>query len=229
MRAQREGLEVVRLSALALPNLARHCDIVHAHDARSHALAAMFRRAPLVVSRRVAFPLHRDLLSRHKYARADRYLAVSNYVAGVLAAGGVPPGKIEVIYDGVPLLPISERQGAILTPASNDPLKGVRLVLEAARQLRVQVVPSVDLEHDLTEASLFIYITRTEGLGSAILLAMSAGVPVIASAVRRDSGGDSCWRGRLARRKRFRGHCQRYCEIARKPGARQTIGGARAY
>ena len=56
-------------------------------------------------------------------------------------------------------------------------------MLEAARQLRVQVVPSVDLEHDLTEASLFIYITRAEGLGSAILLAMSAGVPVIASAV----------------------------------------------
>ena len=105
LRAQREGLEVVRLSALALPNLARHCDMVHAHDARSHALAAMFRRAPLVVSRRVAFPLHTDLLSRHKYARADRYLAVSHHVAGVLAAGGVPPGKIEVIYDGVPLLP----------------------------------------------------------------------------------------------------------------------------
>ncbi len=28
---------------------------------------------------------------------------------------------------------------------------------------------------------MFVYITRSEGLGSAILLAMSAGVPVVAS------------------------------------------------
>src|SRR5215469_14267197 len=38
------------------------CDLVHAHDARSHSLA-LFGRAPLVVARRVAFPLR----SRWKY------------------------------------------------------------------------------------------------------------------------------------------------------------------
>ncbi len=42
---------------------------------------------------------------------------------------------------------------------------------------------SSDLERDLARAALFVYITHSEGLGSAALLAMSAGVPVIASAV----------------------------------------------
>jgi glycosyltransferase involved in cell wall biosynthesis len=35
----------------------------------------------------------------------------------------------------------------------------------------------------LKHARLFLYITRSEGLGSAVLLAMAAGVPVIASGV----------------------------------------------
>jgi glycosyltransferase involved in cell wall biosynthesis len=42
---------------------------------------------------------------------------------------------------------------------------------------------SADLPSDLPGASLFLYITRSEGLGSGALLAMSAGVPVIASKV----------------------------------------------
>ncbi len=181
--ARQHRLETVRLSALALPQTARHSDLVHAHDARSHALASLFRRAPLVVSRRVAFPIGSGPLSRRKYARADRYLAVSRYVAAVLARGGVPQSKITVVPDGVPLLPLSDRSGGILTPASNDPLKGVRLVLEAGRRLGLQITPSNDLESDLPRASLFVYISHSEGLGSAVLLAMSAGVPVVASRV----------------------------------------------
>ena len=182
-RAQALGLNPIRLSALALPQLARQAAVVHAHDAHSHALAAMFRRAPLVVSRRVSFPIRTGALSRRKYARADRYIAVSRYVAGVLAGGGVPEAKIDIVHDGVPLLPLSDRLGPIVTPSSNDPLKGVRLVLEAARRLRAQVVPSQNLESDLGSASVFIYVSHTEGLGSAVLLAMSAGVPVVASDV----------------------------------------------
>jgi glycosyltransferase involved in cell wall biosynthesis len=38
-----------------------------------------------------------------------------------------------------------------------------------------------DLESGLADAGLFVYLTRSEGLGSAVLMAMSAGVPVIAS------------------------------------------------
>jgi glycosyltransferase involved in cell wall biosynthesis len=40
-----------------------------------------------------------------------------------------------------------------------------------------------DLEKDLKDAAMLVYVTNSEGLGSGALLAMSAGVPVIASNV----------------------------------------------
>ncbi len=181
--AKRDGLRLCRLTTLGLPHLARQSELVHAHDGRAHALAVLFRRTPVVVSRRVAFPIHENVVSRRKYGRADGFIAVSRYVAAVLVGGGVPEEKITVVHDGVPLLPLSDRTGGMITPGSNDPQKGVRVVLEAARLLRVQVIPSSDLEEDLRTASLFVYVTYSEGLGSAALLAMSAGVPVVASAI----------------------------------------------
>jgi glycosyltransferase involved in cell wall biosynthesis len=164
--------------------LARRCDLVHAHDARSHSLAIIVR-APVVVARRVAFPLR----SRWKYRRAARYIAVSEFVKSVLVAGGVPEGKIAVVHDGVPLLeldngglPESVPRVKPLAPANAaDPRKGATLALEAARLACVPLQFSDDLERDLRQASLFVYITYSEGLGSAALLAMSAGLPVVAS------------------------------------------------
>jgi glycosyltransferase involved in cell wall biosynthesis len=66
-------------------------------------------------------------------------------------------------------------------PASQDPQKGTALALEAASLAGVSPHLSTDLEGDLPGAGLFVYITHSEGLGSGILLAMSAGVPVVAS------------------------------------------------
>ena len=57
--------------------------------------------------------------------------------------------------------------------------------IEAARLASVPLQFSDNLERDLREASLFVYITHSEGLGSAVLLAMSAGLPVVTS----DTGG----------------------------------------
>ena len=168
--------------------LARSCDVLHAHDARSHSLA-MLGGAPLVVARRVAFPLR----SRWKYRRAARFIAVSEFVKSVLVSGGVHEGKIVVVYDGVPVLepaiqgscePVARLR--VLAPANAaDPRKGALLALEAARLACVPLQFSDDLERDLREASLFLYISHSEGLGSAALLAMSAGLPVVVS----DIGG----------------------------------------
>jgi glycosyltransferase involved in cell wall biosynthesis len=158
---------------------ARRHDLIHAHDARTHTLGAIVRGGPLVVARRVAFAVR----SRWKYGRATRYIAVSEFVKGVLIAGGVAPEKIPVVYDGVPVL--EQAQGdRIVTPANAaDPAKGAPLAAEAARLAGVELTPAGDLEADLLSARLFVYITHSEGLGSAALLAMSAGVPVIASRV----------------------------------------------
>jgi hypothetical protein len=172
------GLRVEPLSVFRTLKLAAHHDLIHAHDARSHTVA-MLAPAPLVVSRRVAFPIG----SPWKYARPQRYLAVSEFVQRVLLQGGIPQEKIEVVYDGVPLL--EPAQGvAILAPAAlSDPEKGTGLAVKAAQQAGVELELSTDLEKDLPRTRLLIYITYNEGLGSAVLLAMSAGIPVIASKV----------------------------------------------
>jgi len=57
------------------------------------------------------------------------------------------------------------------------------LALQAVKLAGFDARASRDLERDLAHAGLFLYITQSEGLGSAVLLAMAAGVPVIASSV----------------------------------------------
>jgi len=178
-RARSHGLDVQPLSWWRVRQLSQQADLVHAHDARAHTMAAAVSRAPLVVSRRVAFPIR----SRWKYARASRYAAVSQFVKRIMTDGGVPEDKISVIYDGVPLGEVSPGGDAVVAPASADPLKGQQLALEATRRAGVDLLFSRDLESDLAEARLFLYLTQSEGLGSAILMAMAAGVPVIASNV----------------------------------------------
>lgn len=94
-------------------------DLVHAHA--SHALtaaAAALRtlgpgsrsRPPLVVSRRVDFPIGRPPLNRFKYGRVvDRFLAISEAVSAVLQAGGVGPERISVVRSAVEPLPEAMR------------------------------------------------------------------------------------------------------------------------
>lgn len=119
--------------------------------------------------------------SRWKYGRARRYLAVSECVKSVLISGGVPEEKISVVYDGVPILEQASGMAVIAPANAGDPKKGAVLATEAARLAGVELECSTELERDLRRAGIFVYITHSEGLGSAVLLAMSAGVPVVAS------------------------------------------------
>ncbi|HUO33265.1 MAG TPA: glycosyltransferase family 4 protein [Bryobacteraceae bacterium] len=173
------GIHTEPLHLWTLRRLSGRADLVHAHDARTHTLAAVISRAPLIVSRRVAFPIR----SPWKYRRAARYAAVSQFVKHVMIEGGVPEAKIAVVYDGVPLAPVSPGGSTVVAPATADPLKGTALALEATRRAGVDLLFSRDLASDLSEAGLFLYLTHSEGLGSAVLMAMAAGVPVVASHV----------------------------------------------
>jgi hypothetical protein len=171
--ARRLGFRVESLGLTrALANLRRH-DLIHAHDARSHSLGLFLRTRPLLVSRRVAFPVG----SRWKYGRASRYLAVSEFVKGVLVRGGVGEEKISIVYDGVPLLEPGHGNTVLLLH------KGAHFAEELAQRTGVTIKLVGRLEDDLREAALLVYISESEGLGSGALLAMSASVPVIASRV----------------------------------------------
>lgn len=148
-------------------------DLIHAHDARTHTLAAFLGRRPLIVSRRVAFPIR----WRRKYRRASHYIAVSQCVKRELLRAGVPEPAVTVIHDGVPLLPDPQ------FPEFTLAVKRTDLALAAASLAKLPVRVSHDLAADLPRARLLLYLSDCEGLGSGILLAMSAGVPVIASKV----------------------------------------------
>lgn len=246
-RARRAGLDIAELAlpAMSWANLrivrkARAAsDIVHAHDARAHSLAAIEAIGtsgpprPLVVSRRVAFPI--GPFGFLKYARADAFLAVSDCVRQRLLDAHVPARKIRVIFDGVPpprgesatgsaaedRAAFRARHGAdhqtllLGTLTSLAPEK----LLEAELDLLAELPPSVHfwmaiprterIESALREYAqsrgvenrfrilpldenagpflsaldLFVYLSKSEGLGSAILLAMAHGLPVVASRV----------------------------------------------
>jgi glycosyltransferase involved in cell wall biosynthesis len=181
--AVERGVDVQPLNMARLLRLARHCDLIHVHDARAHAWAAAAGGAPLIVSRRVVFPIQRSPLSRWKYSRAAHYIAVSDCVRRSLLAGGVRDDRITVVYDGVPLPAEPATPECIIAPASDDPVKGSSLAAEASSLAGVSLLFSNDLERDLRRARLFLYITLAEGLGSGALLAMAFGAAVVASRV----------------------------------------------
>ncbi|MGQ0539452.1 MAG: glycosyltransferase family 4 protein [Gemmatimonadaceae bacterium] len=94
------------VAARRLRNLVRTWQphVVHAHDARAHALAlaALIGRPhlPLVVTRRVTFAPR----GRLKYGRrVARFIAISRAVRDALGRGGIDPSRIEIVYSGVPL------------------------------------------------------------------------------------------------------------------------------
>lgn len=77
-----------------------HSTILHAHDAHALLLAgvaARFSGARLVVTRRVDFHLRRPGF----WARADKVIAISDAVRGVLLDDGIRPERIAVVHSGI--------------------------------------------------------------------------------------------------------------------------------
>lgn len=179
--AASRGIETAPLSLSAVAMRHRGFDLLHAHDAHAHALAAAFARGRLIVARRVGFPLRRSPTTRWKYQRAAQFIAVSDFVKNALIRDAVNEERISVVYDGVPLPAEAARptEARVVSIDSGDPLKGKALIEQAG----VPVHFSRDLAADLPLASLFLYISESEGLGSAALLASAYCVPVVASRV----------------------------------------------
>jgi L-malate glycosyltransferase len=166
---------------------AQRIDVLHAHTAHAAALGAIATygtQVPLVVARRVDFPLRDNFGTRLKYGRAAAVIAISHAVAAVLARSTLSPDRVVVVPDatdihrtvvpasaevlhsvgvapGVPLVvQVSQLVG------HKDPVNFVRAVDVARRQvpqLRALLVGEGSLRPDVeqTIASLGLEQTLT--------------------------------------------------------------------
>ena len=173
--ARKRGLNAKPLSKL-FSEMGR-ADLVHAHDARAHTYSAIANfgqsKRLLVVSRRVGFPVKKSLVSRWKYLQAEIFLAVSKFVAARLK-NVVEKGVVRVVYDGIPI------------PTSPAKPEAGRVLSVRSKSIELEGIPvqiATNLFDDLATASVFLYVSEMEGLGSAAIAAMAAGVPVVASGV----------------------------------------------
>jgi glycosyltransferase involved in cell wall biosynthesis len=135
-------------------------DLVHAHDARSHALAMIAligrRQMPLIVTRRVAFTPRSVKL---KYGpRVTRFIAISRAVKEAMVNAGIDSSRISVIHSGIAakieVVPRDWRAelnwpsdsvvcgivGAMTTEKGTDLLPQIAAALSPAVRQRVRVV-----------------------------------------------------------------------------------------
>jgi hypothetical protein len=181
--ASQSGLEVRQLGLATIALAATKHDVVHVQDAHSHSLAAIACRTPYLVSRRVAFPVRQTWLSKKKYASAAGYLAVSQAVAKELKRANIPPEKVTVVYDGAPDIKPARLDSTVVGLRSDDPGKLNALMQRACELAQLELKLGDNLAEALQAGLLFLYLSKSEGLGSGVLLAMAAGLPIIASRV----------------------------------------------
>src|SRR5580693_7187552 len=89
--------------------------LIHLNE--PHAMAAAWlarahKRLPLLLSRRIGFPLKKNLVSRAMYRALDRFIGNSRDVARSLVDSGISEDKISIVNEGVeiPPLPTQERR-----------------------------------------------------------------------------------------------------------------------
>jgi L-malate glycosyltransferase len=123
-RAAQAGIQVHEVAARAKRSRAalllckllsgNRFDVVHANE--PHALTAAWfagahRRLPVIASRRVAYPLQKNAIARSRYLATSGILAVSRFVAASVVGSGIPADKVEVVYEGVEVLPAITPEG----------------------------------------------------------------------------------------------------------------------
>jgi L-malate glycosyltransferase len=128
-------LDVASAFALRREIARARIDVVHAHTAHAvalGALATLWTRVPLVVARRVDFPLRSNIGTRWKYGRAAAIIAISQAVAAVLERSGVASDRINVIPDGTDLHRVIEPAPASVLESLGVP-RGAPVVVQVAQ------------------------------------------------------------------------------------------------
>jgi len=106
----------LRISAAAkiraLVNSGRF-DLLHLNE--PHALTAAWlagvhKRVPMVLSRRIGFPLRTNFVSQARYRAVTRFLPNSQAVAESLLRSGITQNRISVVNEGVEIAPLTTPQ-----------------------------------------------------------------------------------------------------------------------
>ncbi len=122
-RALEAGIDVHQVSRLGLRvwaakafrGLMANGKFQLAHLNEPHALTAAWlarahRTVPLLLSRRIGFPLRRNWVSRARYKTVERFVANSKDVARSLADSGIATERISIVNEGVEILPGPTRE-----------------------------------------------------------------------------------------------------------------------
>lgn len=211
-------------------------DLLHIHDSHAHNYALFAHtwwgnKTPLVLSRRVDFPIGDRWLSRWKYRHPAirRIICVSDFIRQLLRKDLGNSERLAVVYDGVDLsrfgfvrnghlhreLQLPEGQLLIGNVAAIAPHKDYFTFVDTAEVLVQRQLPAhfliiggdggeeqaireyiaakglqeritllgfrTDVPELLPELDLFLFSSKTEGLGSSLLDAFACRVPVVAT------------------------------------------------
>ena len=88
----------------------RKIDLIHVHDAHAHTFsilaASIFgNKTPIILSRRVDFPIKENLFSKFKYNHSSikKIICVSDTIKRITAVGIKDPSKLATVYSGIDL------------------------------------------------------------------------------------------------------------------------------
>lgn len=213
--------------------LARSVDLIHIHDSHAHnnAVLAVSTGAvnkPMVLHRRVDFPVSNSPFSRYKYNHPaiKKIICVSNAIKEIMAPAIQQQEKLATVYSGVDLdrsfvndgrlrqeysihidtklignvaalAPHKDYFTFLRTAAEFKGREGVHFFIIGEGHLSQEIEAEIgrlglndqvtmtgfrdDMEQVLPELDVMLVTSETEGLGTSILDAFLAKVPVVAT------------------------------------------------
>jgi glycosyltransferase involved in cell wall biosynthesis len=98
-------------AAVALRRLVNHRRFELVHVNEPHALTAAWlagahKRLPLLLSRRIGFPLRKNWVSQARYGAVGKFIANSKNVAQSLIDSGIATERISIVNEGVEIAPL---------------------------------------------------------------------------------------------------------------------------
>ena len=222
--------------ALTIKKLCRtlEIDLCHMHDAHAHTFAILAaylgNKTPLILSRRVDFPIKQKWTSKKKYNHPaiKKILCVSDTIKKITAPDIEDKNKLVTVHSGIDLKKFSAPKGILRKDLkiNGDPFlvgntsaladhKDYFTFLDVAAAV-IKVDPTIrfvimgdgplakeikayhqklelsksvvftgyrtDIPEILAELDAFLITSKTEGLGTSIIDAFAAKVPVVATA-----------------------------------------------